>query len=581
MFLVLNLCSTHPSGSALTSLAPDRTQPFSVPSETPPNSFPSYPVGQFSSSQHTRVISFSPPIQKQPRHRETAHPYSNPELLGCYASESNDSLHQVVAPSTRNSGANAAVVNISDNKSTASAVLPDEAKPQRQHPIRKMETLPPTAALHGNEVNTTYLNHNTSSLSLNLPPPSFTGSGWSSLSNSSTVTLISLQEAQVRERSRSATVHSALTQSKKVDPELRVPLPSQDGIVNMSENIEDSAPRANMSVSRSRAQSVSAGAHGKATVCSNVGPGSHPPERKDSDLSASSTCSDAGRPLRNKRSVFLRLFSNQGDGDKTLPPSMPSLPGAYLVQDNQPEVAAKSYGPSRNRDSVTPSPSPSLTVTTSNLTLSSQNAVLADHDDRDFGFDLQVPGHRKHHPRIVTGVPVPNSSEPNLCACTAPSSPLSPYSAPLTATDYQKLRLRPVSKVFSAHFPDFVANPGQGTLNPDAAMHSAAMVTISGSLSPCETSGHACGVPEDRSLTIQALQDQIFSARKAWELQIGELQEKVRDLQTEVESLRIAGSAKHCNTCRQDIRERRGGNDGLQMKTSGRVKVRAGDQHIL
>jgi len=53
---------------------------------------------------------------------------------------------------------------------------------------------------------------------------------------------------------------------------------------------------------------------------------------------------------------------------------------------------------------------------------------------------------------------------------------------------------------------------------------------------------------EDQSTVIQALQDQIVSAKKVWQQHSWELECQVRDLKAELEDLRSARSGK-CETC--------------------------------
>ncbi|THG99897.1 hypothetical protein EW026_g2530 [Hermanssonia centrifuga] len=51
---------------------------------------------------------------------------------------------------------------------------------------------------------------------------------------------------------------------------------------------------------------------------------------------------------------------------------------------------------------------------------------------------------------------------------------------------------------------------------------------------------------EDQSIVIQALQEQIMTARRAWQQQLWELEGQVRDLKAEVEDLRSEDTKPYC-----------------------------------
>lgn len=55
---------------------------------------------------------------------------------------------------------------------------------------------------------------------------------------------------------------------------------------------------------------------------------------------------------------------------------------------------------------------------------------------------------------------------------------------------------------------------------------------------------------EDQSSVIRTLQEQIITARKAWQHQLWELEGQVRDLKAEVEELRAKeGGQEYCAAC--------------------------------
>lgn len=55
---------------------------------------------------------------------------------------------------------------------------------------------------------------------------------------------------------------------------------------------------------------------------------------------------------------------------------------------------------------------------------------------------------------------------------------------------------------------------------------------------------------EDQSSVIRALQEQLITARKAWQRQLWELEGQVNDLKAEVEELRLKdGGQEYCPAC--------------------------------
>jgi hypothetical protein len=56
-------------------------------------------------------------------------------------------------------------------------------------------------------------------------------------------------------------------------------------------------------------------------------------------------------------------------------------------------------------------------------------------------------------------------------------------------------------------------------------------------------------ISEDQSSVIRALQDQMASAKIAWQGQIWELEGQVRDLKAEVNDLRLTDKKGYCEVC--------------------------------
>ena len=83
---------------------------------------------------------------------------------------------------------------------------------------------------------------------------------------------------------------------------------------------------------------------------------------------------------------------------------------------------------------------------------------------------------------------------------------------------------------------------------------------------------------EDQSSAIQALQEQIVTARKAWQQHIWELEGQVRDLKAEVENLRTTGNNKgYCDVCGRGKPEEDGHTDTKKVGVVNRPRARTGD----
>lgn len=145
-----------------------------------------------------------------------------------------------------------------------------------------------------------------------------------------------------------------------------------------------------------------------------------------------------------------------------------------------------------------------------------------------------------------------------------------PQSAPPGTTDFIGLRLRPVSAMFSSHFTDHLLDPealtsergSEPSLISDSGTRSTTVYSdLMSPLSPdfslrgsqqsgVDKLGSVVSQDEGQSEVVRALQDQISSAKKAWQRHIWELEGQVRDLKTEVKELRQGESGgEYCGVC--------------------------------
>lgn len=133
------------------------------------------------------------------------------------------------------------------------------------------------------------------------------------------------------------------------------------------------------------------------------------------------------------------------------------------------------------------------------------------------------------------------------------------------AIGFVGLSLRPVSTLFSSNFvsraddggsdggrPSLESDSGTPNTNttaisprsPEFVLRSEPYVRVDKGESP------SAATHEDQGSVIQALQDQILTARRAWQRQVWELEGQVRDLKAEVDDLRAGESAQdYCSSC--------------------------------
>lgn len=419
--------------------------------------------------------------------------------------------------------------------------------------------------------------------------------GWNESGPSPTFALISLEEARAQ-RSRSATAQPAISSpSHYGTPSARaVPFPEQEqdnaSIITSFEN----SPSGSVN-SRARARSISASARAKQALHTMVGGTSQKPERRDSEPSIAlsqqqQTFANGGVPgkaLKHKKSGFMRLFN--GREKEREPPPVPSLSDGYAAYNAQQQPTNKSSKITTHRIPVPPV-SQSLENSPSDFLSNSSRGGLASSPKRtppplSINTSSQPPTSRAS----TAGAP----SESAFQSRTAPTSlavdrqwnfsETSPQSAPPNVSEFPALKLRPVSTMFSAQFGDhIVTNDSQPSLEPDLG-DSTSPGSASSPITPglfvrlegrtSNDKAPLTAISEDQSSVIQTLQDQIVSAKQAWQRHIWELEGQVRDLKTEVEDLRAAGNGKdYCEVCGRGKQTRSTEADnGTEMQRAGVV----------
>jgi hypothetical protein len=551
------------------------------------------------------------PSQGRSSHENFVHPYANPDLVASYTPDLvTTSPHQATSVNISRSDSSTTVTDSISTRSAAFSVMSTETSATsltsreltNGNPrINGKEISSPIPLLRPNDINAGSIDRNTNLLSLHPPPRGFSTASRNDPLHSPTVTLISLQEAQARERSRSATVHTTVAPLSKARGGVsRVPFP--DSVASVAEGQHREMITSGVSA-RARARSISTGARAKNTPHTVVGgPQHHKPERRGSEHAVSPSASvPSGRVLKHKKSGFMRLFSSRGvdvEKERSPPPPVPPLSNAYA--ERQIQGTAKTSNFTLARVPV-PSFSPSLLgAAASSITLTSRNSTSFDDDSPDG----QTTSSRKRQPPplyIVTGASGScshtSTAEASLLSRGAPTSSLdlapppsllcnTPQSAPPGTTDFQGLKLRPISTAFSSHFADIVVSPEE-ELQPDLYTPSstASSGTALSPITPVSTRRSDDGPARtsgEQSLVIKALQDQFISAKKAWQREVQELESQVRNLKTEVEDLRQAGDKEYCEICGRRDSQKRGTApaDETQMKKLGvvdRPRARTGD----
>ena len=556
----------------------------------PATTFENVPLRSVSSDisrlGHERSAKSSLALSSQERqsHDQFVHPYANPDLVAPYTPSpetipARNSISGDMSGSDSNS-------TVTDSTGTISAATSTETSltfrdvPHGNLRVNGKEISSPISVLRQGD--SSYVDRTTNFLSLHPPPVAFEAPLRNSLSSRTpTVTLISLQEAQARERFRSSTVHTTVARQKLPGPN-DIPEATEDQTVEMDTDGE---------MVHTRARSSSAGTRHNTFL-----PLTQPQNTELRDESSLSTLGSVvpGRALKHKKSGFMRLFggrATEGEKEKSPPPPIPPHADVYA------EETFQIHGTGKTSKLVLPRAqrsSPALRSGASNATLSSVYSASSVGD----GPCVKEPSPRRRQPpslSIVTKTSDP-SIPTSLSGTTSPTglnftpslTLTVPQSAPPGHSDFPGLKLRPVSTSFGSHFADMVKGTAEesqrdvhtpsSTASSNTALSPFTPVSARRSDDASATAVEASG--EDH-LTIKGLQDQLVSAKKAWQQQIWELRGQIRDLTSELEDLRAADNQEYCEVCgRGELQNcHASASDEQRRKVSvvNRPRVRTGD----
>ncbi|KAG8219706.1 hypothetical protein J3R82DRAFT_661 [Butyriboletus roseoflavus] len=539
-------------------------------------------------NEHGAKPSQVPLPQERQSYDEFVHPYANPDLVAPYT-QSPETIpsHHPFLGNMNGSDSNSTVTDSTSTRSAAFSVISNETSTTsltsrevfHGNPrVNGKEISSPISVLHQGDIS--YVDRDSRFLSLHPPPVGFDGSRRSN-PRSPTVTLITLQEAQARERFRSNTVHTTVARSK-------LPFPTSDDISETTKDQTEEMDTAGI-LARTRARSTSIGTRYK-TIPLPSSQSQFTETREESAVSAPMSAVP-GRALKHKKSGFMRLFSGrnpEGEKERSPPPPVPPFADVAYAEQN-----LRIHGTGKTSKTALTKAKPSFSPPmSSGASLASTNSASSGGD----GLDGKGPSSRRRQPPSLSIVTRPSdhsitgqSSSGLNFAPTPPRSLTVPQSAPPGNTDFPGLKLRPVSTSFSSHFAGIVAGVGE-ELQHD--VHTPSSAASSGTaLSPFtpvstrrsdDAPTTAGETPGEVHLTIKGLQDQLVSTKKAWQQQIWELRGRIRDLTSELEDLRAADYQVYCEVCGRGEPQRRHASpsDEQQLKKVSivnRPRARTGD----
>ncbi|KAJ3558529.1 hypothetical protein NM688_g876 [Phlebia brevispora] len=250
-----------------------------------------------------------------------------------------------------------------------------------------------------------------------------------------------------------------------------------------------------------------------------------------------------------------------------VPPTPPPLPSLRSRKQSSHRVPVPSLTPSLLADvEGNPGISESDSRSDTEVTISSPLASGASVKPKQLSVRRNAPGLSivTNHPpesyiRAVESGLTPTTAATDVTFNSAMSSSPDPR-----AIGFVGLSLRPVSAMFSTDIAGQIDSAGtdgrppldidSGTPTTTTAAISPRSPDLSLRSEPCPRTGKGDSpiiLPQDdQTSVIQALQEQILTARRAWQRQVWELEGQVRDLKAEVEDLRAKeGAQEYCPAC--------------------------------
>ncbi|KAJ7783635.1 hypothetical protein DFH07DRAFT_764112 [Mycena maculata] len=454
---------------------------------------------------------------------EEMHPYANPDLVVSYADDP-------TTPAAGRSVFDASGVARGDSTATVTESLTTATSLSRSvtgstlTPDTSASSMSPSQSprsrasmFHGKEISSPLpiagANNSISSplMAPSLPP------GWAERSASPTFALISLEQARAQ-RSRSATAQNLSISSTSSTPFPEAP------------------------------PSIVGSGSGSSTPVK--------PERRDTEPAISPSSGVQGKTLKHKKSGFMRLFNGARGAEKEeklSPPPVPSLSDGYAAFNAQQQQSGAKLGKASSHRVPPPQVSPSMlqgpNIWDDSNRVSPTSRPLPPSLSIKTGSQSRLRAASAADDFQTRTVPTDTSERDWLGAEL-------PQSAPPNVTEFPALKLRPVSTLFSAHFGDHIVSAeSQPGLDADGDTLSSMSPTIVSPITP-GLQGRGSGdkapmttISEDQSALVQALQEQIGSAKKAWQRHIWELEGQVRDLKAEVDGLRKGDNDVYCDTC--------------------------------
>ena len=273
--------------------------------------------------------------------------------------------------------------------------------------------------------------------------------------------------------------------------------------------------------------------------------------------------------LKHKKSGFMRLFNGgkaqEKDGRES-PPPVPHLPDTYQATQRTPVPHYRVPVPS-----VTPSLLGSIDYPSNDSLDTSESYAKVDLPTSMRRGAPYLSINTDHHgnvpPALGSSPSSGNSSERfNLGKATSPTTLGRPYqneqprSAPANVTEFPALKLRPVSALFSTHFAN-IGIPASRSSDetepptPDSPLPSPNVLVTPLTPNSLPRMSNEQPVIVAGGDDLRTLQDQMASTRKAYQKQIQNLEDQVRDLTSQLEMFKGKGGNEYCSACGRGERE--------------------------